>query len=98
MGTSLKVQPFANIPFLTNPYADIVVFNMEKVGEFKYNRLYNHSLFIGGKTDENVIKLLKDLKMLDEFKDFMKKEYNEEFKDSNDIEKLIKNIENLQIK
>ena len=31
MGTSLKVQPFASIPYLTNPFADIVVFNMEEV-------------------------------------------------------------------
>ena len=98
MGTSLKVQPFASIPYLTNINADIVVFNMEKVGGFKFNRLYNHSLFIGGKTDENVIKFLKDSNMLDEFKDFMKKEYNEEFKDGNDIEKLIKDIEKLEIK
>ena len=36
--------------------------------------------------------------MLDEFKDFMKKEYNEEFRDENEIEKLIGNIENLKIK
>ena len=36
--------------------------------------------------------------MFDEFKEFMKKEYNEEFKDDNDIEKLIKDIENMEIK
>jgi NAD-dependent SIR2 family protein deacetylase len=98
MGTSLKVQPFASIPYLTNPKADIVVFNMEKVGEYLYDRLYNHSLFIQGKTDESVVKLLKDLNMLDEFKEFMKKEYNEEFKDNNDIEKLIGDLEKLEIK
>ena len=98
MGTSLKVQPFASIPYLTNPKADIVVFNMEKVGEYLYDRLYNHSLFIQGKTDESVVKLLKDLNLLDEFKEFMKKEYNEEFKDGNAIEKLIGDLENLKIK
>ena len=98
MGTSLKVQPFASLPYLTNPKADLVVLNMEKVGGYNYNRLYTNCLFMGGKTDESVIKLLKDLKMFDEFKEFMKKEYNEEFKDDNDIEKLIKDIENMEIK
>ena len=98
MGTSLKVQPFASIPYLTNPRADIIVFNMESVGEFKYNRLYHNSLFIQGKTDENVIKILKDSNMLDEFKEFMNKEYKEEFKDKNEIEKLIGDMKNLEIK
>ena len=98
MGTSLKVQPFASIPYLTNPKADIVLFNMERAGEFRYNELLSNSVFIQGKTDENVIKFLKDLNMLDEFKEFMKKEYNEEFKDDNDIEKIIGDLEKLEIK
>ena len=55
-------------------------------------------MFIEGKTDETVVKFLKDINMLDEFKDFMKKEYNEEFKDKNEIEKLIGDIEKLKIK
>ena len=97
MGTSLKVQPFASIPYLTNPKADIVVLNMESVGGFQFNKLYSNALFIEGKTDESIVKLLKDMNMFNEFKDFMKKEYNEEFKDDNDIEKLIENIENLKI-
>ena len=98
MGTSLKVHPFASIPYLVNPKADIIVFNMEKVGEYPYDSLLSKSLFIEGKTDENVVKFLKDINMLDEFKDFMKKEYNEEFKDKNEIEKFFGNIENLKIK
>ena len=97
MGTSLKVQPFASIPYLTNPKADIVLFNMERAGEFRYNELLSNSLFIQGKTDENVVKFFKDLNMLDEFKEFMKKEYNEVFKDDNAIEKLIGDLENLKI-
>ena len=97
MGTSLKVQPFASIPYLTNPKADIVVLNMESVGGFQFNKLYSNSLFIEGKTDESIVKLLKDMNMFNEFKDFMKKEYNKEFKDDNDIEKLIESIENLKI-
>ena len=98
MGTSLKVHPFASIPYLVNPKADIIVFNMERVGEYPYDSLLSNSLFIEGKTDENAIKFLKDINMLDEFKDFMKKEYNEEFRDENEIEKLIGNIENFEIK
>ena len=44
MGTSLKVQPFASIPYLTNKDANVVVFNMEEVGEFKYNHLSQDSV------------------------------------------------------
>ena len=98
MGTSLKVQPFASIPYLTNPFADIVVYNMEEVGGFLFNKLYCNALLIEGKTDENIIKLLKDMNMFDEFKEFMKKEYSEEFKDDNDIEKLIGEMEKMEIK
>ena len=98
MGTSLKVQPFASIPYLTNPKADIIVFNMESVGGFQFDKLFSNTLFIAGKTDENVIKFLKDVNMIDEFKDFMKKEYNEEFKDENEVEKLIGDLEKLEIK
>ena len=98
MGTSLLVHPFASIPFRVNPNADIIVFNMERVGEFPYDSLLSSSLFIEGKTDETVVKFLKDINMLDEFKEFMKKEYNEEFKDKNEIEKLIGDIEKLKIK
>ena len=98
MGTSLKVQPFANIPYMTNPYADIIVFNMEKVGRFLFDKLYKNDLFIEGKTDENIIKLLKSINWFDEFKGFMKNNYNEEFKDDNEIEKLISDIEQLKIK
>ena len=98
MGTSLLVHPFASIPFRVNPNADIIVFNMERVGDFPYDSLLSSSLFIEGKTDETVVKFLKDINMLDEFKDFMKKEYNEEFKDKNEIEKLIGDIEKLKIK
>ena len=53
---------------------------------------------IEGKTDENVVKFLKDANLIDEFKDFMKKEYGEEFKDGNDVDKLIGDLEKLEIK
>ena len=98
MGTSLKVQPFASIPYLTNPKADILVINMEKVGGYDFHRLYSNSLIIEGKTDESVIKLLNDCNMIDEFKEFMKNEYKDEFKDDNEIENLIGDMEKLKIK
>jgi hypothetical protein len=81
-----------------NPKADIIVFNMERVGEFPYDSLLSSALFIEGKTDESAIKILKDINMFDEFKDFMKKEYNKEFKDESEIEKLFKDFEILKIK
>ena len=98
MGTSLKVQPFASIPYLTNPKADIVVFNMERVEWFLFNKFCSSTLLIEGKTDESIVKLLKDMNMYDKFKVFMKKEYSDEFKDDNDIEKLIGDIKKMEIK
>ena len=98
MGTSLKVQPFASLPYLTNPKADILVINMENVGGYDFHRLYSNSLIIEGKTDESVIKLLNDCNMIDEFKEFMKNEYKDEFKDDNEIENLIGDMEKLNIK
>ena len=100
MGTSLKVQPFASVPFNTNPKADIVVFNMEKVGTFPYDKLYSYQIFIQGKTDEKIIQLLKDTDMINEFKEFIKKEYNEDLnveEETNNIESLTKDINNLDI-
>ena len=102
MGTSLKVQPFASIPNMTNPKADIVVFNMEPVGFYYYNKLHKNQIFIQGKTDENIIKFLKDTNMIKEFKEFVKKEYDEDLnieedKDEAEIDKLTKETNNLEI-
>ena len=85
MGTSLSVSPFARIPYLANRNADVVLFNKSLVGEYEYNKLYCNALFIEGKTDESVIKFLKDCNMIDEFKNFLKNEYKDEFKDINEI-------------
>ena len=92
MGTSLKVNPFASIPYLTNPNAYILVFNMEKVGEFGYDLLEEESLFIEGKTDKSVIKFIKDLDLFNEFKDFIEKEYNEKLEDLLDKEVDLMNV------
>ena len=97
MGTSLKVQPFASIPSLTNPNADVVMFNMDLVGDFVYFYLLKcNRLFIQGKTDEKIIQFLKDTDMIKDFKDFVKKEYDEDL--NIDLEKITKDIDNLNIK
>ena len=94
MGTSLKVNPFASIPYFTNPNAYILVFNMERVGEFGYDLLEEESLFIEGKTDKSVIKFLKDLDLFNEFKEFIEKEYHEKLEDLMDKEIEIMNVNN----
>ena len=97
MGTSLKVQPFASIPYMTNPQADIIVFNLEEVGHFSYQKLYSNTIFIKGKTDENIIQFLKDTDMLNEFKEFVKKKYNDDLNNDEKIKKISQDIDNLDI-
>ena len=97
MGTSLKVYPFAGIPEYAKENVKIVVFNMEKVGNYSYNKIDSNELFIKGKTDENILKFLKDVNMYDEFEKFIKDEYGEELKDiiGKDIKLMnVKELEN----
>ena len=75
MGTSLKVYPFTGIPQITGPYLGIVVFNLEKVGKYEYDEIEKNAYFINGKTDEKVLTFLKDVKLYDEFEDFIKDEF-----------------------
>ena len=116
MGTSLKVNPFAMIPYLPEIHAYKLVLNMKEVGQFGYCFLQSDALFIQGKTDNSVIKFLKDVNLYDEFSDFIKKEYDEDLndligkenelmnvnenkqKDSDKVEKLTKDLNNLEIK
>jgi NAD-dependent SIR2 family protein deacetylase len=104
MGTSLKVFPFASIPNLFDENVYKLVINMDKVGDFSFDKILAKSVFIQGKTDENVIKFLKDCNLYQEFEDFIKKEYNENIDDlmrnelndkkDDDIDEIIKNIKN----
>ena len=96
MGTSLKVFPFAGIPEYADSKVGIVVFNMEKVGHYNYNKIDSNDLFIKGKTDENILKFLKDVNMYEEFEKFIKDEYGEELKDiiGNDIKLM--NVKDLE--
>jgi NAD-dependent histone deacetylase SIR2 len=98
MGTSLKVYPFAAIPESANEKAKKVVFNMEKVGYYQYDKITNSSLFIKGKTDENILKFLKDVKLYDEFEKFIKEEYGQELKDIIGDEKKLMNVKDLEEK
>ena len=98
MGTSLKVYPFASIPEYVNEKTDIVVFNMEKVGIYQYYNLKNNDIFIEGKTDENILKFLKDVKLYDDFEKFIKEVYNEELKDLVGKEKKLMNVKELKNK
>ena len=104
MGTSLKVNPFASLPYMTNPDAYKLVFNMEEVGYYGYHYLECDDLFIEGKTDKNIIQFLKDTNLFDEFSKFIKYKYHEDInkiigkevelmkvsdnKDNNNIEKI----------
>ena len=102
MGTSLKVIPFANIPNLIDENVYKVVFNMDKVGNFSFEKILEKSVFIQGKIDDNIIKFLKNCKMFQEFEDYVKKEYNEKIEKvlgdelnntkDDDIDELINNI------
>ena len=86
MGTSLKVFPFAGIPRNAPPEADIVVLNKEKVGTFQYDKMEENDLFIEGKIDENILKILKDAKLYDEFDKFLREEYGENINNKMEIE------------
>ena len=98
MGTSLKVNPFASIPFLVNPNAFKLVFNMEEVGDFYYQYLDVGSLFIPGKTDQSVIKFLKDINLYKEFDNFISKEYNQKLENLLNKEAELMNVNNDQQK
>ena len=94
MGTSLKVFPFAGIPELVGQNKGIIVFNKEKVGNYRYNEIGENDYFIEGKIDENILKFLKDVKLYDEFKKFIKDEYGEELNKIIGEEKEMINIKN----
>ena len=94
MGTSLKVFPFAGIPEWVGQNKGIIVFNKEKVGNYRYNEIGKNNYFIEGKIDENILKFLKDVKLYDEFKKFIKDEYGEELNKIIGEEKKMINIKN----
>ena len=98
MGTSLKVYPFAGIPDYAKPEVGKVVFNWELVGFYPYEKLGTNSIFIQGKTDENIIKFLKDTKLYDEFEKFIKDIYGEELKSLIGHENKLMNVKELEEK
>jgi len=92
MGTSLQVLPFAQIPSMMKLSSWKVVFNKHQVGRFLFNFLFSNTLFIQGKTDDIVKKFLKDVDLLEDFKNFVKINYGDENIDSND------NVQMMEVK
>ena len=78
IGTDLTVSPFSEIPELTNKNAYKLLFNDVEVGKYQYENLDEKSLLILGENQENIKKFLNDVNLLNEYKDFLEKEYGEE--------------------
>jgi NAD-dependent histone deacetylase SIR2 len=72
MGTSLKVMPFNMLPEMVEGSAWRVVINKEKVGNYHYDKVESHDLFLEGFTDEVILKLLKDIEWEDDFETYLK--------------------------
>ena len=89
MGTSMQVYPFAEIPRLMKTSAWKVVFNRDKVGRFLYSFLFSNTLFIQGTTDDSIKKFLKDVELLDDFKNFVKNNYGDDNIDTNENIKML---------
>ena len=62
-----------------------------------YNFLFSNTLFIQGTTDNTILKFLKDVDLLDDFKDFLKKNFGDDNIDVSDNIKMIE-IKNIQPK
>jgi NAD-dependent SIR2 family protein deacetylase len=96
MGTSLQVYPFAKIPKLLKIESWKVVFNRDKVGTFLYNFLFSNTLFVQGTTDNTVLKFLKDIDLLDDFKKYLGSTFGDDNLEISDNVKMIdiKNLSN----
>lgn len=60
MGTSLLVAPVNILPTMLERNRTIVLLNMEKVGNLKFDNPENKDIFIKGSIDDSVYKILKD--------------------------------------
>ena len=77
MGTSLKVYPFSSIPDVMKKNSWKVVLNYDKVGQYDYDLLSSNSLFIQGKTDDLVFKLIQDIGLEYDFRKFIYETYGD---------------------
>ena len=99
MGTSLQVDPFASIPRLMTTNSWKVVFNRTRVGKFLYDFLFSNTLFVKGTTDDTVKQFLKDVDMLEDFKNFVKINYGDDNIDTKENIKMMEvNQTNNEIK
>jgi hypothetical protein len=60
MGTSLKVSPFNMAPNFINKERTICLLNMEEVGDFNFDSLNHKDIFIQGKIDDSILKIIND--------------------------------------
>jgi len=60
MGTSLAVAPVNMLPDMLKKDRTMVLINMEKVGNFKYDNPHNKDIFMKGPIDESIYKIIKE--------------------------------------
>lgn len=60
MGTSLLVAPVNLLPTMLEKDRTLVLINMEKVGNFKFDNPDNKDIFLQGSIDDSVYKIVKD--------------------------------------
>lgn len=83
MGSTLKVFPFANLPYNLPLNSWRVLINMERAGDtesergFKFNEENNKDLFLQGKCDEMIEKLVKDVGWEEEFNKYCENRLSE---------------------
>lgn len=67
IGTSLKVEPFSCLPYLLKKNSWKLAINKTKIGNFNYNDLTTHELFLQGMTDDIITSILKECGWWDDF-------------------------------
>ena len=60
MGTSLAVAPINNIPRYLDKERTLVMLNMDKVGNFKFDASDNKDIFVQGLIDDSVNRIIED--------------------------------------
>lgn len=74
MGTALAVPPFNNVPDMAGDSCPKVLFNMENVNQtsrYDFCDEQGDKIFVQGKCDESIIKLVKEIGWEEEFKQIL---------------------------
>ena len=86
IGSSMVVTPFNSLPEMYDKDTDIVTINMEPLKHI--NKLNSKkSIFLEGKCDEIIDKLLKDLEWEEDFKKFVSETQEKLVKEKNEKSK-----------